>query len=208
MKISPIVLLFAAAMAMPSSSLNAYAVKDSITVPTGWVLENVQVDLGQTVDFGFGLKQSNMDQLVQKLLEVSDPSHPNYGKHLSKEEVDALTAPSAETVKAVTDWLVENGVDASSITFNSGKDWLHVKLPLSKAQQLLQADYKSYIHPESGKTVVRTTEFSLPQNLYGHIDLVKPTTLFGARPKKVAASNAASLTAFSKSSACSNGVTP
>ncbi|KAJ3268551.1 hypothetical protein HDV01_002590 [Terramyces sp. JEL0728] len=208
MKLYTSYLLAAVVLSMPNPALNSFVLKDSIKVPTGWVEQHNFVNLDQTVDFGFGLKQTNMDQLVAKLFEVSDPSHSNYGKHLTKEQVDALTAPSQETIKAVTDWLVENGVDASKISLNSAKDWLHVKLPLSKAQQLLKANYKSFTHPESGKTVVRTTEFSLPEKVHQHIDLVKPTTLFGARPKKIAQSQASGLKSLAGSADCSNGVTP
>ncbi|KAJ3307934.1 hypothetical protein HDV04_002295, partial [Boothiomyces sp. JEL0838] len=208
MKAISLYFLIAAALANSDAVLNTYLVKDTIKVPTGWVQGNAPVDLEQTVDFGFGLKQSNMDLLVAKLYEVSDPSHPNYGKHLSKEQVDALTAPLPETVKAVTGWLAENGVTESDINFNSGKDWLHVKLPLSKAQQLLQANYQSFTHPESGKTIIRTTKYSLPQKVHSHIDLIKPTTLFGARPKQLTTRPGKVHSKRDASSDCANGVTP
>jgi len=35
-----------------------------------------------------------------------------------------------------------------------------------------------WYHFESGDTAVRTTSYSLPENLYNHIDLIQPTTLF------------------------------
>ncbi|KAJ3317653.1 hypothetical protein HDV06_001343, partial [Boothiomyces sp. JEL0866] len=73
---------------------------------------------------------------------------------------------------------------------------------------LLQADYKSFTHPQSGKTVIRTTKFSLPQKVHNHIDLVKPTTLFGARPKQLATKPGKVNSKRDASSDCANGVTP
>lgn len=39
-------------------------------------------------------------------------------------------------------------------------------------------------NPESGSSVLRTLEFSLPTALNGHVDMVQPTTFFGFRSYK------------------------
>lgn len=41
---------------------------------------------------------------------------------------------------------------------------------------------------QSGETVLRTLEFSLPTALQGHVDMVQPTTFFGFRSYKSAIS--------------------
>ena len=40
-----------------------------------------------------------------------------------------------------------------------------------------------WTHEESGDTVIRTLSYSLPENVFDHVDLIQPTTMF-ARMKK------------------------
>jgi hypothetical protein len=47
----------------------------------------------------FALKQQNVNTLTETLLKVSDPKHTDYGKHLTKGEVDSLIAPLDKTVR-------------------------------------------------------------------------------------------------------------
>lgn len=45
--------------------------------------------------------------------------------------------------------------------------------------------YYVWEHVESGDRLVRATSYSLPSNLYEHIELVQPTTMFGRfKPEK------------------------
>ncbi len=37
-----------------------------------------------------------------QLMEVSDPTNPNYGKHLTREELSAATAPPKEDIDKVS----------------------------------------------------------------------------------------------------------
>ena len=45
------------------------------------------------------VKQQNLDTLTGTLLRVSDPKHPDYGRYLTKDQVDSLVAPSEKTVR-------------------------------------------------------------------------------------------------------------
>ena len=69
--------------------------------------------------------------LQKRLLEVSDPSHPDYGRHLSIGEVDALVAPDAGAVAAVTAWLLgETSATPSDLAFTGNSDFVSVTLPV------------------------------------------------------------------------------
>jgi tripeptidyl-peptidase-1 len=57
------------------------------------------------VDFTVAIKQQGMEELKRVALAVSTPGDAAYGKHLTSAQVDAITAPSAEDVTAVTEWL-------------------------------------------------------------------------------------------------------
>lgn len=57
-----------------------------------------------------GIKQGNIQGLQEKLADIADPNSPNYGKWLSKEEVDKYTAPAEADVAAVKAWLASAGI--------------------------------------------------------------------------------------------------
>lgn len=56
------------------------------------------------------LKQSNQEELKKKADAVSDPNSSEYGKFLTKEEVDALTATQPDQAEAVS--FARHGGDA------------------------------------------------------------------------------------------------
>ena len=82
-------------------------------------------------------------------------------------------APKQDTVDAVNAWLKENDITAT--TLSSTGQWLAFELPVSKANELFDADFAVYTHSETGKQAIRTLSYSIPADLDGHLDLVHPT---------------------------------
>jgi len=97
--------------------------------------------------------------------------------HLTGVEVDELVAPTLETQDLVHDWLHESGIDVSSLGYSTAKDWIIVHLPIEHVENLLHTEYHNYKHKD-GSIVARTTSWSLPRHLHGHIDAIQPTTSF------------------------------
>lgn len=108
---------------------------------------------------------------------VSDPDHHRYGQHLSVDEVHELVKPAESASQAVHDWLADHGIAGESLTYSPAKDWISVELPVSTVERLLQTKYSTFMH-EDGSWVVRTPEYSLPQSLHEHIDMISPTNSF------------------------------
>lgn len=103
-----------------------------------------------------------------------------YGAHLSKAEVAALVAPHQNTVDQVHAWLDHHGIPKSSISPALNGDWLSLTaVPVQKANAMLGTKYGLYRHVGTNETVLRCTEYSLPEALHGHIKVVAPTTYFG-----------------------------
>lgn len=147
-------------------------------IPRGWKWVS-KPDPESTIELRFGLKQDRVDELISSLYEVSTPNHHRYGKHLSKEEVDALVAPHPDSVEAVESWLLHHDIDPADATFRSSSgSWITVPVSVSKAEQMLGTEYGLYHHPQSSY-VVRTLSYSLPRELHQAIDVVSPTTYFG-----------------------------
>ena len=106
-------------------------------------------------------------------------------------------------------WLAENGLDANVVS--PGGDWLAIQLPVSKANEMLDADFSVFTHDESGARSIRALQYSIPEDLVGHLQLVHPTITFTppVSPKLPLRAELADISAREKrQSACSNFVDP
>ncbi|KAH9924392.1 peptidase S8/S53 domain-containing protein [Fomitopsis serialis] len=122
------------------------------------------------------LTQSNPSGLEDALYDVSTPSSPNYGQHLSKAEAASYVAPTSETVSTVNSWLQKNGL--SSTIISPAGDWISIQPTVSQANELFSANYNVYVHDDTGKQVLRTLGYAIPEELAGHVSVVHPTVMF------------------------------
>ncbi|PIL27274.1 hypothetical protein GSI_10421 [Ganoderma sinense ZZ0214-1] len=155
------------------------------------------------------LSQSNPDSIVAALLNVSDPSSDTYGQHLSKSQVEALVAPSSQSVSAVKAWLQQHGLTATAAS--PAGDWLQIDTDVSKANSLLAADFSTFTHSASGIETVRTLSYSIPAALKDHIDLIHPTTAFPEAIKTTGLTKRAihaPILPRAADTQCANGTTP
>ncbi|KAI0284759.1 subtilisin-like protein [Russula brevipes] len=147
-------------------------------VPAKWeCLDSPPVST--TIDLHLALKPGKENALIDALYEVSDPDHPRYGAHLSKEQVADLVAPHPDTLQLVGSWLAHHGIHPFSISTTHGGGWLKLSnVPLIQANSLLGAVYQLYRHVETNETTIRTVRYSLPAALHDHVQMVAPTTFF------------------------------
>lgn len=190
-----------------SNQWEDFAVKHTWSVaPEGWKLHAPNAPANHTFNMRIGLKQDRFDDLVTALYEVSDPFHircvfPSrqstrlctvgpmtscrHGQHLSKEVVEALVAPHPDTIGLVDSWLSSYGIDPSGAQRQNGGSWITVDVSVEQASRMLNATYGMYRHERTLDYVVRTSSYSLPRTLHGHIDVITPTTNFdGGRTMK------------------------
>jgi len=57
----------------------------------------------------------------------------------------------------------------------------------SKTDEIHVSDF-STVQPSSGESLLRTLQYSLPDILQGHVDMVQPTTFFGLRAMRATVS--------------------
>ncbi|TGO58314.1 hypothetical protein BCON_0056g00050 [Botryotinia convoluta] len=189
-----------------SQALPAYgAVMEKLAAaPSGWTAAS-ETDSTAAITLTVGLAMQNLDQLEAKLLAVSTPGNAEYGNHLDIDEANALFAPSADASSAVTSWLTSAGAqnivsDGSTISFAT---------TIEKANSMLNATFQSYT--SNGVTKVRTTQYSVPDDVAEHIELISPTTYFGKTVANVPTKIAKRATSPSKvtvDAACSTSITP
>ncbi|KAH9020530.1 subtilisin-like protein [Lactarius deliciosus] len=150
------------------------------SIPVNWETLGCP-SAGATIDLYIALNPRHDNALVDALYEVSDPKHPRYGVHLSKEQVAELVRPHPDTLEVVTSWLAHHDVRASSISMTHGGSWLTVSnLLVSQANEMLGASYQLYRHSEVNDTIIRTVSYALPEVLHAHIQAVAPTTYFAS----------------------------
>ncbi|KAF7370370.1 Family S53 protease [Mycena sanguinolenta] len=165
-------LSFAAAIPFPRRVLHA----SRSSAPHGFTSLGA-APANQSIKLRFALASNNVTGLEKALLDVSTPSSANYGNHLTKDEVNAFLAPSDEALIAVQNWLSSNNVTAVS---TGAGDWLTATVSISKANDLLGANYETFLHADSGKSYARTLSVTLPAQVAAHIDDVHPSTTFNS----------------------------
>lgn len=115
-------------------------------------------------------REENVAKLKQFVMEVSNPSHPNYGKYLSQTEVDAWTAPSIASINTVHAWLYENAPN-STIQITRGRT-LSLSLSTSKAESLLSTKFRGVTNTITGQRALRAGHLTLPAEVFGALDAI------------------------------------
>ena len=139
-------------------------------VPGKWVHLSDAPDL-QQIELTFALKLRNTEELHDKLLAVSTPSSKSYGRHLSLEEVNDLTSPSAASIESVKDYIRSFG--GKTITYSSG--FVRTVVDIEIAEKMLSADYSLYKHMDTSETAVRCSQYELPDKVAALVDFVAPS---------------------------------
>lgn len=77
-------------------------------------------------------------------------------------------------------WLVSSGIESSRISLSRGRNWLNVNASIAEVEALLKTEYNVYEHP-TGQKHIACEEYSVPQELSEHIDLIMPTIHFDTK---------------------------
>lgn len=109
------------------------------------------------------------------MFEVSTPGNPQYGNYLDADTANNLFAPTPEANVVVQAWLRIHGIsevksDGHRLTFGT---------TVESANKLLGTSFRIYQNTDSGISNIRTTSYSIPDELVEFIDFITPTTYFG-----------------------------
>ncbi|TFK55131.1 family S53 protease-like protein [Heliocybe sulcata] len=179
-------------------------------IPSGFVKEG-PASRDTVLGLHVGLFSNDMNGLEKALYDVSTPSSPLYGKHLSKAEactsiiVEEYVKPKEDSTTAVLDWFKSNNITTTKDT--PAGDWLSFSIPVSQANELFDADFTTFTHQSTGKQAIRTLSYSIPQSLQGHIELIRPTVSFPT-PKAPVFQVPRPVHANVSAASCSGGITP
>ncbi|KAJ6155508.1 hypothetical protein N7470_006074 [Penicillium chermesinum] len=172
-------------------------------VPATW--SHVNTPSGDSsIGLSIALSRKNLDQLETVLREVSTPGHPKYGQWLDKDDVDSQF-PVVDDAPVVS-WLKEAGITS----FARDGALLNFTGSVEKVNKLLDTQFAYYQNGDSVK--LRTTQYSIPDDLADHIDLISPTVYFGksrgAVPKVAKTKQIRRASNTGVSPACASAITP
>eukprot|EP01117_Protostelium_nocturnum_P016635 TRINITY_DN6634_c0_g1_i1.p1 TRINITY_DN6634_c0_g1~~TRINITY_DN6634_c0_g1_i1.p1 ORF type:complete len:714 (-),score=170.80 TRINITY_DN6634_c0_g1_i1:122-2263(-) len=156
------------------------SVASRFSVPAGWTLEKDPAS-HEPVEFTVLLKQQNLDVLDRKFNEVSDPSHPSYGKFMTLEQVNTLTSPSKEAFNSVSSWL--SNFPNTKLSF--GPDFIKVRANNRIASKILGAPFKTHKNSATGEVLLRAHgRITIPSHLKKYVDFVAGASeLFVSSPQ-------------------------
>ncbi|MCJ1239867.1 hypothetical protein MMC14_007865 [Varicellaria rhodocarpa] len=180
------------------------AVHDRLAiVPHSWTVVG-SPESDQMMTLSIGLQQQNLHDIEPRLYAMSTPGHEDYGKHMSREEVTALLKPTDDTNAAVLTWLKDAGVTK----LTSDGEWVRFATTVGQANKLLDANFMYY--ESEGVKKLRTLQYSIPDSLVQHVDLVTPTTYFGktAAQAPVLHYSEDQIASRQVSASCSSSITP
>ena len=143
-------------------------------LPRGWSFVRT-ADGNEPIKLRLSLKQQNVDHFYDKLLEISAPEHPNYGMHFEGHELRSLLQPTKETFSTTYNWLSDNNITA---TKDEG-DYLLFSTDVYTANRMLRTEFGWYQGRDTKQQVLRTRQYSVPDEIREHINFVQPTTRFG-----------------------------
>lgn len=93
------------------------------------------------------------------------------------DEMKRMLLPSQDSLSSVHAWLKNAGVES----VKEDADWITVKTTVGVANKMLDTQFAWFVSEEAKpRKILRTLEYSVPEDIAEHINLVQPTTRFAA----------------------------
>jgi tripeptidyl-peptidase-1 len=122
----------------------------------------------------FALRQTNLVELEELVMNVSDPSNQQYGQHLTRDEVDRLVAPTPSDIHTIMGWV---STFEGEIQKSGNGDFIMLTTTVQEAEHMLGGHYHEYRHPISGASALRMDRTPvLANDIAAALDFVSPTT--------------------------------
>lgn len=126
-------------------------------LPASWS-EGVRLDRSVKLPMRIGLSQSNLDRGHDILMDVAHPKSAKYGQFFSPEAIHDLFAPAQKSVDSVRDWLESMGIPGHRVSQSTNKQWLQFDANPDEVENLLQTEYYTYDHEDTGRSHVACQE--------------------------------------------------
>jgi tripeptidyl-peptidase-1 len=133
-----------------------------------------RADSNSRTRFTVGMAMRDQAGLERTLMDISDPTSPNYGKWLTKEEADAFTATPTHIRKEVKKWAQHTGAQCVDLA-----EALRCEGSVDSIEKLFKTELSEYGHKTKGKRIIRTSaDASVPDRFKDKITVVTGLTQF------------------------------
>jgi tripeptidyl-peptidase I len=173
--LKPQLSIFDAKVDGSKSSLHIYKENSEPLLSHPDVVKGDRVSQSKTHDVIFVVQQKNMDQLERILHEVSDPSHSNYGNHMTRKEIDDLTS-DPESRDEVISYLRAAGVTVLPDALSG--ECILARAEINLWERILHTEFYTYSLLSTDDIFVRADEYSIPVGLDKYVESVLNTVQF------------------------------
>lgn len=135
---------------------------------------------GEMHELLFVLRPRNLDKLEALVMDITDPSSPNYRQWVSRTQLGDLTR-NEDALSALRAALAEHP-DVQLLREAPGGESLRASARTRTWERLLNTEFHMWQHPAGEAVAVHATDFMLPQSLQAHIDDVLEATDFEFGP--------------------------
>lgn len=175
-------------------------------IPPGWS-RGSKPPPTQLIKLRLAITQSNAAEFEQSVIDISTPGHPNYGKHMKRDEVKELLRPSPAISNKILAWLRSENVQKNNI--HPDGNWILFTVPINQAEHMLRSEFFYYHNKAQKEPVIRTLGYSVPSDILPYIQLIQPTTRFGNLiPQKLAMLKPEPATPEQLAAGCDWAITP
>ncbi|KAG9736267.1 subtilisin-like protein, partial [Aureobasidium melanogenum] len=152
-------------------------------VPQGWS-EIGSPSPSTRFKLSIALIPADKELLHKTLANISTPGHEDYGKYLNETELETVVRPSEISTNAVLKFLEDSGIPRFDLEQHG--DWIDFAADIETADQMMNASFTKYREDTGRGIIIRTQQYSLPDEVARHVDMVEPTTQFPreVRPRK------------------------
>ncbi|KAI1856853.1 uncharacterized protein JN550_013655 [Neoarthrinium moseri] len=164
--------LLAAALTAVASAKSVTIPAGDTELPSGWRHEK-RASPTEIIDLSVELNQPRLAHLKTRLAAISDPSHAEYGNHLTKDELAAYQAPDENAVRSISSWLRDSGIHDARVSGASIK----FRSTVGLVRDLLNADVGHYSFGRSSMHL-RARSYTIPDHLAGDIRFIHPLSHF------------------------------
>lgn len=118
----------------------------------------------------FVVQPKNLDRLEATVLDLTDPSSPNYRRWLTRLQLDELTR-NDDALSALKTALAGQP-EVQTVREAPGGELLRASAPARTWERFLGTQFHLWHHWDSNTSVLRAAEFTLPDPLQAHVDCV------------------------------------
>ena len=162
------------ALSVDEKSASTHIFRESMPLLSsrGDLISRTSIQPGYVHELAFVVQQQNMDKLTDVLHDVSNPASPNYGQHMSAEQVSAMTLnPLARD--AIVNYLHSNGASVTSEILSG--DLITATATVSVWEKVLNTKFFTFhqMQPEGEiHQRVGAEMYSIPRELDSHLESV------------------------------------